>query len=126
MTVSERLLRPRPSKGATPIHQKRTSNLGAWALHAQQQVLALPRADDAHELLELRAFQRQIYMREALAEHLLQVGTVFESNQRLQQSARQLVIVAIGVADDGGARIELLLHPEVAAGEARRQCDVWI
>ena len=89
-------------------------------------MFAFPRTDDSHEFLEFAAFQRQIDVAEALAEHVVQRRAFFELGQRFKQSTRQLMRVSIGVADDGRAMREIVLHAEIAARQARGERQIGI
>jgi hypothetical protein len=60
-------------------------------LDAQQKMLSLPRADDAHELLEFAALQLEINLAEPLVQNFVQVGAVLELSQCFEKAARQLM-----------------------------------
>ena len=84
-------------------------------------MLALPRADDAHELLELAALQGEIDVAETLAENIVKRLAFLEVRQGLKKTARQLVSISISIADDGRAWLEPRLHAEADDQQRERE-----
>ena len=67
---------------------------GPWrrrgdVLHVQQQMLALPRADDGHEFHVLLLLDGAVDVDEALAQQPAQAVVLAQQAQRLRQAGRQ-------------------------------------
>ena len=58
------------------------------SLDAEKQVFAFPGTDDAHELLELAALQREIDVAESLAHDLMKRCAFLEIGERFEKPAR--------------------------------------
>src|SRR3546814_169053 len=80
-------------------------------------MLTLPRRDDELVGVQLGALHQRHRVDEDGAEDRLQRARAVEALERVVEGARQGAREAVGVALDGLARLQLLLHAEIAAGQ---------
>src|SRR3990167_3332627 len=77
-----------------------------WS-NVQQQVLALPRRNDFHELVKFEFLDLGIDRDELLAQHLVQVRLATQPVKRLTQAARQGVGRQVGITLHFGLGLDL-------------------
>src|SRR5690606_37187412 len=87
------------------------------ASYVQQEMVALPGRDHPEEGLHLVPLDRLVEAAELGPEHGGDLRAFLEEIERGEQVARQRARPVIGLARDRLARLQLRLHPEIAAGE---------
>ncbi len=94
----------------------------------QQQVLALPGADDLHELGVLAHLHRLVDAAKAFAQNGLELGHIVERAHRFRQALRQRNGVGrrVGIGFHFGQRADFVDHAQIAAGQAGGQRDVRV